>query len=125
MKPADPDRQRLRFQAIALAGFARVVRLVAGQLLAHPLRVGLAPAPLDIADDTLEGLPGLVGPQAVVIDESDLLLAGAEQDRIARLLRQVAPWRRHRKLEMLRQRFERLIIVGRSIASLGPWHDGT
>ena len=101
-----------------------MVRLVARQFLAHPLRVGLAPAPLDIADDAFEGLPGLVGAQAVVIDESDLVIAGAEQDGVARLLRQVLPRRGHRELVMLGQRFERLGVIGRGIAGLGPGQDG-
>jgi hypothetical protein len=32
-----------------------MVGLVAAQLLAHPVAVGLAPAALEVADDALEG----------------------------------------------------------------------
>ena len=74
-RPVDLHRQRLRLQAIAVAGLAGLVRLEARQLLAHPGGFGLAPAPLDIGDDALEGLGGLVGAQAVVIGEGDLVLA--------------------------------------------------
>ncbi len=63
---ADLDRQRLRFQPVAVAGLARVRGLVAGEFLAHPFAVGLAPAAVDVADDALERLVGLVVARAVV-----------------------------------------------------------
>src|SRR4029079_4734494 len=96
MELVDLDGERLGFEAIALARIARVVGLEAGQLLAHPLGIGLAPAPLDIADDAFESLLRLVGAKPIVIDESDLVFAGAEEHGIARLLGQILPRRRHR-----------------------------
>ena len=42
-------------------------------LLAGPVAVRLLPAPLQVAHDALEGLVHLVGAQAVVIGEADLL----------------------------------------------------
>ena len=97
-RPADLHRQRLRLQPEALAFLARRVGLVARQLLAHPLAVGLLPAPLDIGDDAFEGLPGGVGAHPVVIGERDGLAARAEQDRVLDLLRQLAPGRVHREI---------------------------
>ncbi len=119
----DLHRQRLRLQPVAVAFAARMIRLEARQLLAHPLRVGLAPAPLDVADHAFEGLLGLVGADAVVIGDRDFLLAGAEEHGVAGLLRQILPRRGHRELVVLGQRFQRLGIIGRGVAGLGPGHD--
>ena len=56
VQAVDLHRQRLRLEAIAAAGIARVRVLVARQLLAHPVAVGLAEAALDVADHALERL---------------------------------------------------------------------
>jgi len=120
---ADLDGERLRFQAIAVAGVAGVRALVARQLLAHPLAVGLAPAPLDVADHALERLLGLVAPEPVLVDEGDLLVARAEQDDVLHGLRQLLPRRRHRHLVLPGDGFQRLLIIGRGGAGLGPGID--
>ena len=117
---ADLDGQRLRLQAIAAARFARVRALVALQLLAHPVGIGLAPAPLDVADDALERLDGLVVARAVDVDERHLFLVGAVEDGELHVLGQLLPRRRHRHLEVLGQRLQRLLVVGRGGAGLAP-----
>ena len=66
------DRQRLGLQPLAAAGLAGLGRVVALDLLAHPCRVGLAIAALEIGDDAFEGLGGAVGPEAVIVVEGDL-----------------------------------------------------
>ncbi len=90
MQAGDLHRERLRLQAIAGAGLARLVGLVALQLLAHPVRFRLAPAPLDIGDDPFERLGGLVVPHAVVIGEGDFVQGAVEHD-LAEILRQILP----------------------------------
>ena len=65
----DLHRQGLGLQAIAVAGLARRLGLVAAQLLAHPGAVGLAPAALQVRQHALEGLGDLVLAGVVVIDE--------------------------------------------------------
>ena len=120
----DLDRQRLRLEAIAAAGIAGVRILVARQLLAHPVAVGLAEAALDVADHALERLGVGVLAHAVLVDEVDLLIAGAVQDGVLHLLGQLLPRRRHRHLEVLGQRLQRLLVVGRGAAGLGPGIDG-
>ena len=116
-------RQRLRLQAIAAAGLAGLVRLVARQLLAHPGGVGLPPAPLEVGDHALEGLDGLVVAQAVVVDEGDLLLAGAVEDDVADLLGQLLPRRGHRLAIVRGERLQRLLVIGRGgrLAPTARW----
>ena len=120
----DLDRERLRLQAIAAARLARVRVLVARQLLAHPLRVGLVPAPLDVADDALEGLLRLEVAHPVLVDEGDLLIARAVQDGELHVLGQLLPRRLHRHLVVLGERGQRLLVVGRGGAGLRPRRDG-
>ncbi len=103
----------LWLQAITATGFAGPVRLVTGKLLAHPLGIGLAPAALDIADHSLEGLARFVGPHPIVIGDHYLLIAGAEKNALASLLRQLLPRRGHRNAVMLGEGLEGLHVVGR------------
>ena len=77
VQPGELHRQRLGLQPRAVADLAGLGGEVAADLLLHPGGVGLLPAPLEIRDDALEDLLRLVGAQAVVIGEADLLLAGA------------------------------------------------
>ena len=93
VEPVELYRQRLGAEALAVAGGAGDGGLVALDLLAHPGGVGLLPAPLEIGDHALEGLRRLVGAEPVVIGEGDLLLAGAVEDDVAHLLRQLPPRR--------------------------------
>ena len=123
MLAVDLHRQRLRLQPEARAFLARRVGLVARQLLAHPLAVRLLPAPLDIGDDAFEGFPRRVGAHPVVIGERDGLAARAEQDHVLHLLRQLAPGRLHRDVEVVRDGFQRLRVIGRGVAGARPGHD--
>ena len=97
-KPVELHRQRLRLQAEAVAGLAGLRRMVALDLLAHPRRVGLLPAPLEVGDDALEGFGRAVGAEAVVVVEGDVVIAGAVEDDVPRLLRQLAPRRVGRRI---------------------------
>ena len=117
----DLHRQRLRLEAEAVAGLAGRRAHVALDFFARPLALGLAVAPLEIGDDALERLLHLVGAQAVVVGEADLLLARAVKDRVARRLRQLAPRPVEAELVVARERLERLKVIGR--ARLRPGRD--
>ena len=91
MLAADLDRERLRLQAIAVAGLAGVGGLVAREFFADPVAVGFLPAALDVADDAFEGFVGLVVARAVPVRELDFLVAGAVQDGELHVLGQLAP----------------------------------
>ena len=91
MLAGDLDRQRFGLQAMAVAGRAGHVGEILGHLLARPFALGLTVAALEIGDDALERFLRVVGAQAVVVGELDLLVAGAVQERRLRLLRQVLP----------------------------------
>ena len=98
---------------IAVAGVAGDVGEVARHLLARPVALGLAPAPLQIGDHALERLLRLVGAHAVVVGELDVVLAGAVEDRVLRLLRQVLPLGVEREAVVLAERGQRLHVIGR------------
>ena len=124
MQAGDLHRERLRLQPETRALLAGRVGLVARQFLAHPGAVRLLPAALDVGDDALEGFARRVAAHAVVIGEGDGLAARAEQDRILHLLRQLAPRRLHRHVEVVRDGFERLRVIGRGVAGARPGDDG-
>ena len=90
-------------------------------LFADPRGVGLLVAPLHVRNDAFEGLLGLVSAKPIVIDEFDLVLAGAMQDDLTRLLRQVFPRIVEREFVVPRQRFQRLQIIRRR--GFGPWRN--
>ncbi len=115
--------ERLRFEAIAAAGFARMRALVARQLLAHPVGIGFAPAPLDVADHALERLDGLEAAHAVLVDEGDLVLIGAVEQGELHVLGQLFPRRRHRDLVVLGECGQRLLVIGRGRAGARPRKD--
>ncbi len=119
----DLHGQRLRLEPVAAAGVARMRHLVARQLLLDPVALGLAEAALDVVDHALERLGVFVLADAVLVDELHLLLAGAVEDGLLHLLGQLLPRRRHRHLEVLGQRLQRLLVVGRGAARLGPGID--
>src|SRR5580700_11603311 len=108
MPAADLYAQRFGFQPKAFAGVARHVRKVAGDLFARPIAVGLAEAPLEIGDDAFEDALGVVSAHAVVVGKTDLGVAGAVEDGVLRLLRQILPLGVERELVMLAQRGQRL-----------------
>ena len=124
MQSGDLHRQRLRLQPIALAGVAKLLRLVARQLLGDPGQLRLAPAPLDIVDHALERLGGGVMPHAVVIGEGDLVLAGAVEHDFAEILRQRLPRLGHGLAIGAGEQLERLRVIGRARAGARPGRDG-
>ena len=109
----DLDAERFRLEAGAVAGRTGHVGEVFLQILARPLALGFLEAALEIGDDAFERLLGRVAAQAVVIDEFDLVLAGAVEDRVLRLLRQIFPFAVEREAIMLGERIERLDVIGR------------
>ena len=113
MLAVDLYAQRFGLQPKAFAGVARHVGEIAGDLLARPIAVGLAEAPLEIGDHAFEDALGVVGAHAVVVGEADLGVAGAVEDGVLRLLRQVLPLGVERELVMLAERGERLHVIGR------------
>ena len=84
MLAADLDAQRLRLEPIAVAGLAGNVGEILAEFLARPFAFGLAIAAVEIGDDALERLLGIVGAHAVFVGELDLVLAGAVQDGVLR-----------------------------------------
>src|SRR5262249_24324728 len=121
MLAADPHAQRLGLEAEAVAGRARDVGEILRDLLARPVALGLAPAPLQVRDHPLERLARLVGTKSVVIRETDPIIARAVKARALCLLGKVLPLGVEGKLEVLRQRLERLRVVGRG--GFRPWRD--
>ena len=113
MLAADLDAQRLGLEAMAVAARAGDVGEILCQLLARPFALGLAEAALEIGDDALERLLGVVGAHAVLIGELDLVVAGAVQQCCLRLLRQVLPLGVERELVELAERGQRLDVIGR------------
>ena len=76
----DLDRKRFGFEARAVAGFARLRRLVFAQLLAHPRAVGLQQAAVEIADDALKRLAHRIFLAPVLKRQLHRHAAGAVQD---------------------------------------------
>src|SRR5207302_10036615 len=70
-------------------------------------------AAVDIGDDALERLPGVVGAYAVFVGEFYLLFARTMQDRVLRLLRKVLPLGVERELVEFAERGQRLDVIGR------------
>ena len=68
------------------------------------------------------GSLGVVGAHAVVIGKADLVVAGAVEDRVLRLLRQVLPFGVERELVVLAERLQRLHVIGRR--RFRPGRDG-
>ncbi len=122
MQPVDLHRQRFRLQPVAVAGNAGRRGHVFLDFLAHAGALGLLVAALEIADHAFEWLGGLVGAQAIVIDEVDRRLAGAVEHGVLHLLAEVFPGRAGRRAVMLGHRLQRLQVVGRG--GLAPRHDG-
>src|SRR3984957_14686534 len=117
----DLDAQRFRLQAIAMAGRAGYVGKIFRQFLARPFALGLAVAAVDIGDDALERLLGVIGAHAVFIGEFDLVVARTMEDRGLRLLRQVLPFGVERELVEFAERGQGLDVIGRG--RFGPPRD--
>ena len=108
---ANPHRQRFGPQAIAAAGAAGAVILIAFELLAHPITIGFAVAPLHVGNDPFEHPLHLIDATALVIAEGDLLLTGAVEEDVLHLLREVFPARLLVKIVMFRNGFDGLLKV--------------
>ncbi|OIQ68000.1 hypothetical protein GALL_504130 [mine drainage metagenome] len=113
MLAADLDAERLRLEAMAVAGFAGNVGKVLAELLARPFAFGLAIAAVDVGDDALERFFGVVGTHAVFVGEFDLVFSRTMQDRVLRFLRQVLPFGVERELVEFAKRGQRLDVIGR------------
>src|SRR5205814_8709222 len=104
---------RFRLESITVAGFARGIGEMLREFFASPFARGLAIAAVDIGDDALERLFGVVRAHAVFVGELDLVLAGAVQDRVLSLLRQVLPFGVERELVEFAERAQRLDVIWR------------
>ena len=113
MLAADLDAQRLRLEPVAVTGLAGNVGEIFRQFLARPLALGLAIPAVDVGDDPLERLFGIVGAHAVFVGEFDLVFSRTMQDGALRLLRQVLPLGVERELVELCQRGQGLDVIGR------------
>src|SRR6267142_5374433 len=113
MLAADLDAERLRLEAIAVAALAGNIGKILAEFLARPLSLGIAVAAVEIGDDTFERLLGVVGAHPVLIGELDLVLAGAVQDRVLGLLRQILPFGVEREFVEFSERGEGLDVIGR------------
>ena len=113
VKAGDFYRQRLRLQAVAAAGRARRSVLKTFHLLPHPGGIGFLEAAFHIRDHAFETLFGLVTAQAVIIDEADLLIAGAVENDLLRPFRQIVPAIVEREFEVFGQCLQRLQVIGR------------
>ena len=109
----DLDAQRLGLETRAVTLGAGHVGEILLQILARPLGFGFLEAALEIGDDALERLLGRVAAQAVVIDEFDLVLAGAIEDGVLRLFAEVLPLGVEREAVMLAERRQRLDVIRR------------
>ena len=113
MAAGDLHAQSFGLEPIAVAGLARYVGEIARDLLAGPLAVGFAEAAFEVGDHAFERPLGLVGARAVVVGEADLGVAGAVENGVLGLLRQVFPLGVERELVMLAQRGQRLHVIRR------------
>ena len=122
-EPAHEHRQRLRPQPRPAASRAGSQRHVLLDLLARPVRVGLAIAALEVGHDPLEVRHvGAAAPVAVAVRDVDAFPVGAEQEAAANVLREVLPGGGHVHLPLVRDRLRHLlVVVGRA---RGPGQDG-
>ena len=122
VRAPDLDAQRLRLQPMAAAAFARGGALKLAELIAQPGAVGFAPAAIQVGHHAFEGLGRAVLADAVVVGEGDPLLAGALEDGLPHLLRQLAPGDGHARAVVADDALQRLLVIGRRRA--GPGGDG-
>ena len=105
--------QRFGLQAIAATGIAIGDRLKLLNFFARPITVGLLIATLQIGNNALKRLFGLIAAQAVIIFKGDDLIACAVKDNLLGLFRQIVPNIAHFKAVMARNGFQRLCVIGR------------
>ncbi len=117
--------QRLRAKPVTRAGLAGRRRLILRQILPHPGTVGLAEAPVEIAQNPLKRAAHLMAAAAIVIDKQNLLPPRSAQNRLPRRRRQIAPGDVHRKSVMRRQTLQRLPVIGRRRAPTRPRRNRT
>ena len=123
VEPVDLDRQRLRPQPRAVADAAGRRGHVAADFLARPFAFGFAIAPLEIADDAFERLVHFIASASRPHRRTHALLARAvENHRPEFLAAASSNGMSRRNLKCLRERFERLHVIGRS--RLRPGRDG-
>ena len=121
---ADLDRQRLRLQAVAVAGFAGVGGLVARRVPRASSRCRFrCQRRVEVADDALERLCTSCR-SARRRRSVNSISSSPEPYRIASCtcFGQLLPRRRHRNLVVLGEAFERLLVVGRGRAGFRPGH---
>jgi hypothetical protein len=75
MQPADFHAQSFGLEPIAFTGVARHVGEIARDLLARPVAISLAVAPLEIGNDAFERPARVIGAQAVVVGKADFGVA--------------------------------------------------
>ena len=92
MQPGDFDGQGLCAQTIPAASAAGAVVLIALELFADPIAVGLAVAALHIGDDTFKAARHLIHPPAFVIAKQDFFLTRSVQKNLLHFFRQVLPF---------------------------------
>ena len=119
----DLDAQRLGLEPRAVAHFAGVARLVAGQFLAHPRAFGRRHAALEIAEHALERLLHLIALAPVDEAQRHRLALGAAQHDLARFLGQFAPRRGEVEVVGAGEAAEHLHVIRRGRVGLGPRHD--
>ncbi len=113
-EPAHPDGERLGPQPRALALGAGAQRHVLLDLLARPVRVRLAIAPLEVRDDALEGRGVRAPPSvAVAVRDVDALAVRAVQEAVPHVVRQVLPGGVAVDLPLVRDRLRHLLVVAR------------
>ena len=98
VEPADRDREALRAQPSAAARRAGLQRHQLLDPLAGVLRVGVLVAALEAVEHAVEAdRVGALAPEAVLVGDGVALLAGALEQQLAVLLREVAPGGRRRR----------------------------
>ena len=121
-RPPTLTHSRLRLQPVAAAALAGGGALELAELLAEPGAVGFAPASVQVGQHAFEGLGRAVLANAVVVGEGDPLLAGAVNDGLPHVHRQLAPGHDHAGVVVVGDALQRLPVVGRRRA--GPGSDG-
>ena len=119
----DLDAECLRFEARAVAGFARLRRLIFRQLFAHPRAVGLQQAAVEIANDALKRLVDRIFLTPVLESQRDRHAAGAVQDDELLFGQQIFPRRIQAKAISFREAGQHLHIIRAWRVGFRPRHN--